>query len=401
MSKLTLRRNVGYAGLSGAYWMLYCVAVSYASVFLQSRGYSTGQIGAIVAAGHIVSLVLQPLAASLADRSPTAPVAVIIGCALCGAACLTALVLLPEKGPGLTAAFVLLLTFVMTLQPLVNAFSFYLERLNTSIYFGACRGIGSLAYAVVSAVLGTLTLRTGMTAVPVTGILICLGMAALMLLLRREGTPPPVNREAAQAGHATGPRDYIRRYRSFLILLGATVFLFFSHASVMNFTMQVVENVGGTSQDVGRLYSYTALVELPAMVLFDKLHRRFTCTGLLKFAGVFFLVKSTLVFLAHSVGGLYFALFFQSLSFPLFATASVRYAGEQLAAADQNKAQANLTAMITLGNILGSGVGGLVYDSLGMHLGLAVGACAAGAGMLLLFGMAREKSRSIPYIRRT
>jgi PPP family 3-phenylpropionic acid transporter len=402
MNGLTLRRNVGYAGLSGAYWMLYCVAMSYASVFLLSRGYTTAQIGGIVAAGHVVGLVFQPLAAALADRTPKAPVTVICLCAVCAGVCLALVWRLPGKSTALTAVFVLLLAFVMTLQPLTNAFSFYLERLGTSIYFGLCRGVGSLAYAILSAVLGALTVGMGTDVVPITGLLILAFLLILMALLRREGTPPAVNWHAVELEEKpAGGRNFARRHRSFLFLLAATVFLFFGHAAIMNFAMQVVDNVGGTSEDMGRLCSYVALVEMPTMLLFDRLHQRFSCTALLKFSAVFFLVKSTGAFLATSMTGLYVALFFQALSYPLFTTASVRYAGEHMNAADQNKAQAYITAMITLGNICGSAVGGLVYDSLGIHLGLGAAALCTAVGTVLMgLGMERETSRTGPYGRR-
>ncbi|MGM9614085.1 MAG: MFS transporter [Oscillospiraceae bacterium] len=387
---ITLRRNAGYAGLTGAYWMLYCVAMSYSSVFLLARGYANAEIGLIVALGHILGMVFQPLAAAAADRKPTAPVAVIGLTAVLTGLSFAAFFLLPGKSLAVSAVFVLLLSFIMTLQPLVNAFSFHLERLGAPIYFGIDRSFGSLFYAVSSVILGMLTVRFSRQVIPLSGILLTFLFLAILFLLRREGTPPPAGRDDPAASHI-GLREYARRYRSFLFLLAATVFLFFGHSVILNFIMQIVANVGGTSEDMGRLCSFNAMVELPAMLLFDRLHRRFSCTTLLKFSAVFFVVKNLAVLCAASMTGLYIALSFQALSFPLITAGSVRYAGEHIALADQNKAQAYITAMLTLGNVCASGVGGILFDTAGIPAGLAVAAVSSVIGLaLMVFGMKRE-----------
>ena len=51
------------------YWMGFSILSSFASVFLLSRHLSDGQIGVVLAAGNLLAVLLQPLAASLADRS--------------------------------------------------------------------------------------------------------------------------------------------------------------------------------------------------------------------------------------------------------------------------------------------------------------------------------------------
>ena len=38
-----------YAAGQGAYWMSYCAAIGYASVFLTGRGFSAGNIGLLMA----------------------------------------------------------------------------------------------------------------------------------------------------------------------------------------------------------------------------------------------------------------------------------------------------------------------------------------------------------------
>ena len=187
MSSRSLRG--AYGALNGVYWMLCCLAYSFSSNFLLGRGYSNSALGAIVAAGYILGLALQTPAAALADRTARAPLAVIGGSTAAVGAVTAAVLFLPGRGPVLTAVYVLWLALIIMLQPLVNAFAYYIERLGTAIPFGVCRAVGSLTYGVLAAVLGRVILRTGVNAVPAAGLVTAALMLALMAWFSRAGTP--------------------------------------------------------------------------------------------------------------------------------------------------------------------------------------------------------------------
>ncbi len=393
-------RSAAYGALNGAYWMLYCVAVSYAGVYLLDKGYSSSQIGTIIAVAYVLGLVLQSAAAPLADREGRAPVVVMTVLVTCLAAMIITLFFSPARGFFLTAIFTLMIALVVSLQPLVNAFNFYLERFGTELPFGLCRSVGSASYATLSAILGVLTVRLGIGVIPVAGLVVAEIFLFLMILFFRAGDPPaPPHKprwDEDAADEKRGLAAYARRYRSFLFLLGGMVLVFFGHSFFLNFTIQIVNGVGGDSSDMGMLNAYIALLELPGMWLFDRLHRRFTCTGMLKFGAIFFALKYSLIFAAGSMLGLYGASFLQALCYPIFIPASVRYVGENMDMKDMNKAQSLLTAMITVGSICVSAVGGFIIDGLGLKTALATAAVCTilGAGIICL-GMKKEAPRKI------
>ena len=60
--------NAEYAASFGAYWMIYAIAGSFASVFMLAKGYSNMQIGMTLAAANLVALALQPFIADHMDR---------------------------------------------------------------------------------------------------------------------------------------------------------------------------------------------------------------------------------------------------------------------------------------------------------------------------------------------
>ena len=266
-----------YGALNGVYWMLCCLVYSFSSNFLLGRGYSNSELGVIVAAGYILGLLLSPAAAGLADRTVRAPAAVIAGSAAAVGLVTLALLFLPGKGPAVTAVYILFLTLVIMLQPLVNAFAYYIERMGTAVPFGVCRAVGSLAYGLLAAVLGGLIQRTGENVVPVSGLITAVLMVGLMAWFASAGTPAPVGERTEEEN---GTEGNILRIGSFRALLAASVLLFFSHSFQSGYMLQIVRGVGGNHTDMGYLTMYVAVLELPTMFLFDRLLRTpWSCCG--------------------------------------------------------------------------------------------------------------------------
>lgn len=391
-----LRRNIKYCFMQGIYWMIACTAIAYASYFLLARGYTNAEIGVIMAGGYILGLILQPLVAGYADRSvrltPTAILALVCAATMLSVA---ALLLFRTHCLALSISYVLFLAIQLVLQPLVNAYAFYIERLNTDIRFGIARGCGSLAWGILSAVLGVLTERFGPDSV-LWAALASLGMMLVLLyLFHLEGPVPRAQaREGVQSESGLSVSSLIRNYRSFFFLILGYAMLFFGHSFIDNYPYQIVQDVGGSSGAMGAFVAYTALLEMPAMFLFEKLHEKFGSIRLLKFSAVFYLVKNTLTWLCRTLPGLYFANFFQAISFAIMTPAAIRYADETMDPRDSNKAQAYLTATITTGNILSSLSGGALIDRTSVKTMLALGAVTALIGApLIVLGMKKKQEK--------
>ena len=380
-----------YGALNGVYWMLCCLVYSFSSNFLLGRGYSNSQLGAIVAAGYILGLLLQPLAAYGADRGAKAPATVLALSAGAIALVAAALAFLPGKGPAVTAVYCLFLTLVIMLQPLVNAFAFYIERMGTPVPFGICRAIGSLAYGLLAAVLGGLIQRAGENVVPVFALGTAALMGGIMVWFASAEAPAPPAPESGPRAPAGGG---VLGDRSFRALLAGAALLFFSHSFQSGYMLQIVRGVGGDHGDMGVLTLYVAVLELPAMFLFERLLRRFSCGGMLRFAAVFFAVKNLLVLGAGSLGGLYGGMSLQLVAYALFIPASVRYAGEAAGSGDVTRAQAYVTAMSTLGSVCASGLGGVLIDRLGLRAALgATALCACTGALVMVLGVRPIRQR--------
>ena len=151
------RLNVSYACIQATYWMVYAVVGSFASVFLLARGYSNSEIGVILAVANVVAVVLQPIIADFADRSKKISLVGLIQLmAIVMMLFMVGLFIFQRKSIALSVIFLMLLAWHTSLQPLINSLNFRLEESGAKINFGVCRSMGSLAYSILCAVMGTL-----------------------------------------------------------------------------------------------------------------------------------------------------------------------------------------------------------------------------------------------------
>ncbi len=99
--------NIKYAFTQGLYWMIYCVFLGYASVYLLDKTYTNTQIGFIMATGFLCSILLQQIVAAYTDRSNK--VTVLTVTLFCIAFLLLfsiVLLAVSRKSPLLTFAFI-------------------------------------------------------------------------------------------------------------------------------------------------------------------------------------------------------------------------------------------------------------------------------------------------------
>jgi PPP family 3-phenylpropionic acid transporter len=394
MEKFQRQVNTEYAALQGTYWMSYCMVLSFASVFLLARGYSNSEIGVIMAASNVLALIIQPLTAELADRSRKVDIFHILWvlCAAAAASLLTAS-LVSVRSAVLSLSYALAFSLLIVIQPFMTFITFRAEGWGVHINFGACRAAGSLSYAIMAAVMGTAVEKLGVVSVPVSG-LACVGafMVLLALLTLRDRRSRVVRENAPGSGDSSNILGFIRSNRRFSVFLLGAALLFATHSLLSNFVILVVRNVGGDSGDMGRLCGYMAVLEMPAMMLFDRLSRRISCSSLLRFAVIMFTAKAFAIFFAGSVGWMYAAFTLQALSFAVYTPASVRYAMLVVDSRDAVKAQAFLTLTGTLGSIFASLAGGVMFDTLGTSATLLVWAVISGVGSIIAFAAVMSTS---------
>ncbi|MCQ2546228.1 MAG: MFS transporter [Clostridia bacterium] len=369
--------NSSYGAIFGTYWVIYAVISSFSSVFMLAKGYTNSEIGITLATANVLAVILQPLIADFADRSKKLGVLGVTEImTVCMMIFLVGMFAFGGGSLALCAVFVLLIGFHTVLQPFFNSLAFRLEQCGVAINYGIARAVGSLAYSVFVAFFGTLVEKHGVDIMPVAGEISCLLLIASLVFTGhyfKKAMRAGEGKSAALKKDETDSEEinlvqFMKRNRMFFVMSLGIVGLYFSN-SVLNFYMaQIVDGVGGTTEDMGRILGVMAFLEIPTMVFFKQLKNRFSCRTLLKVASIGFTVKIALCWLAQSVLMLYVAHIFQLVSFALFLPGMVYFTNEIMSRGEAIKGQALYTTMITIATVISSLLGGIILDAAGPRM---------------------------------
>lgn len=395
--------NISYGAIQGTYWMYFGAIMSFASVFLLDKNYSNSEIGVILAAASILAVVLQPLLADAADKARKITLTDITGIITIGLLAATAsFYVFTSKTLILSILFILLGALLTSLQPLINSMAFYLSKSGHAINFGVTRSGGSVAYAVLCAILGSLVTAYGTRVIPATGIAILVLMLLCLAATDKLYKKAVSEKDTCDAAEKTDQDaegisliGFVTRNKYFVLFSVGIVFVFFQNSVFNTYMAQIIMNVGGTSGQMGRLFSFMALLELPGLFFFSQLRKRFSCQFMLKVSSVAFVLKVFLSYIAPSVAFIYAAFLFQLISFPIFLSASVHLVDEVMEKGEAVKGQSFVTGMITLSNVFASLVGGVILDLRGASLLLLVSTvlCVIGT-LIVVFAVGKIRSKT-------
>ncbi|MDD4842917.1 MAG: MFS transporter [Anaerotignum sp.] len=382
-----------YGALQGVYWMSYSSTVSFTAVFLLDHGFSNGSIGTLIAVSSFLSVLLQPIIASAADQGTRFTVKRVFIC-LCLAQIVPYVLLVVFRLPMLVIAvlYSLLILLQLSIQPILSALGIELMQNGVPLNFGVARGIGSLSYAVLIFFLGTMTVIFSTKCLP----LIACGLILIVLFLLHK-LPDMGSRQAVDIVHG-GTLAVLKSNPRFALLIVGIACIFVSHSSINNYMIHILHRIGEGNEALGRIMSYTAILEVPAMLFCTRMIRKWNCEKLLRFTAIFFVLKGIGVTFASNLPLLYLALGFQAISFAPFTAAIVYYVSAALGKQDQVKGQALVTIGITVGNILGSLAGGYIlqYFNVDRMLWLTTASCIIGMAFFLL-GVQNTSNKTLQY----
>ncbi len=396
-TELNRRYTRQYAAIQGSYWMSCCAAISYASVYLLEKGYSNSQIGFIMAISNILAVILQPLVASFADRHKKIELRSLL--TLFSISIILAagvFIFILSESFLLSALMVFIATMIIVIQPMMNSLSVAYEDSQIIVNFGFARGIGSIAYAVLSTSLGLLLRYFSNILIPIC---LCMTITAFTLLVftfrdsnrkKQEIGKVELSNHSLQEEHASSLFEFVKRNKRFMLFLLGVFFIFYNHNTLSVFTIQIIKSYGGDSTSMGIANSIAAISEFPAMFMVNRLLKKYGCRNLIRFAACTFAVKHLIILFASSVSVYYFSQVLQIGSYAIFIPVSVTYVSRLLSKADAVKGQAFITSAITLGTVFASIINGKLLDVTTVHHVLWIGTIVAWIGSVVLF-LAVEK----------
>ena len=382
--------------IQGLYWMAYCILVSFSSVYLLERGFLNAQIGILISVSSILSALLQPVAAARADRMVKLSLRqVCAGVAAAMALCALGLLTLPGKALQ-AGLYMVLLVLLQLLTPFLYSLAMDCHNNHIPLNYGLARGAGAATYGIASSACGVLTAAFGVRVLP----LILAGLTAILvpalLTFRHAG---PVRKTLPREEGLKEDRDtapFLKRYPQVLLLLVAISLLFTSHNILISFPYQIVQGVGGDTQQMGTLLTIMSIADIPAMVLFSLLLKWAGSRFWVKVSSLSFFLHALLTWLAPGMPFLFGIQFLEGTGYALYTVAAVYFVNEIIELRDRVQGQAYFSMTNTIGIVLGSSVGGFLLDWWGSGALLAFATLTGGEGMILLLWALKQKKNDVP-----
>lgn len=378
-----MKINQKYRLLQAFYWMIVCTGCSYTSYYLSNLGYSAGQIGILTASFGVCSVIAQPLLGRVADRSRRFgwKNLLMILATLAEMSFILMLFCSQKLVSGLLAGLVVLL--INCMHPMVSAANYYYQKRGNTIDFGVARGMGSLSYAVISMIMGQITVLAGPKSVPAASFLVMAALAAVVFGLPFEKEASSVStdgRKREKTDTAVRKTGFFGKYPAYsMMLLGSAMLLTF-HYLTSTYMIQMLRQVGGDSSNLGTAMAIAAVLELPVMFSFTRLSNKIPSVVLLVIAAASYVGKGVLYLIGGSVSMIYFAQILQMTSYAIYAPAVVKFSDECMSEEDKVTGQAYMSMTSAAGGVIGNLCGGWIIDHMGVGSMLLFGTAFAAAG---------------------
>ena len=380
----SLRRlNLLHALVQVMYWAAFAAFSGFQTALFLSRGFSSTQAGILAAVRSLAGIIAQPLIGRWADRHPQVGLRRIL--TLCLSFGIVLSIAYTYTRPGFLGTILMILALGMVdlnLYPLLDSMAVQFINAGIEVNYSFGRGIGSLAYAVSCAALGTLSARFSVEVVLVVHVVFLFGLMAAVNLF----PAPPEQTAADQETPTHSVVEILRSNRSFTLML---IGVFFSIAAIMpvvNFLVTIIESRGGNESHLGLALFIMAAAELPAALLYPWFHRRLGSRRTMVISVVCMALKPLVFLLTPTLPALLAAQLIQLPGYGLFTPASVYYANESVPAADRVQGQAVMMMCSNgLGFMAGNLLAGCIIDFGGIDtlLKICCGVGAIGVGFSL------------------
>ena len=395
--------TIFYSLINITYFMAFCVIHAFAAVYLLDKGFSNMSVGVLLAVANVTSALLQPVVASIIDKyvKITNRICSMVSAAIIALGALL-LLFVSQNQVAVFIIYTIIYMTQFTYMPVLTALNFEYQKKGCNIFFGLARGLGSAGFAVTSMFIGRAVERRGVDILLIAAIII-MAVHILLLYLFKEPAGQAEHSDASVSSDAqTGDSspmtlmEFLKTYPSFVILLVATVLLFFTHNMLNDYIIQIIRNVGGTESSMGYATSLAAFLELPAMATITAISKKVKMNKLLILSGVFFTVKAVIMLLAPNMVLVYISQAMQLLAYAVFIPSSAYYVSENISQNDQVKGQALITSCFTLAGVFSSLVCGAILDNLGVTAMLITGVVVSIIGTITIF-IAVGKKRVLTY----
>ncbi len=361
------------------YFALLGLVSPYLSVFLDGKGFSSLDIGEILAIITATKIIAPSLWAILADKSGNQLGIIRLG-ALLALLSFSLIFLLDSYWP-LTFALALFSLFWTAILPQLEVLTLNSVRHSSKIY-ARIRLWGSLGFIVLATVAGQVISLFSFEAFSVLGLIV---LALLLVSTLCLNQPKASTNKQVETSNISSKLFET----GFILFFISGVLLQISFGPFYNFFALFLRDLAYPGYAVGLLISLGVLAEIIIFIYAGSLFKYFSVKSLLVFSLFVTAVRWFLVaYFADSVWFLSFTQLLHAASFALYHSASMLFISKHFDKAQQSRGQAiYLGGVYGIGGAIGAYVAGILWlDGHGAKTAFIVAAAAALlASMLMLF----------------
>jgi len=337
----------------------------FISLFYNGRGLTGTEIGLLATISALVVFMIAPLWGRWSDRVPTPHR--LLQIALIGSAC--AMLMLGQQKVFWAMALFLCLDALSSagIEPLSNIQALAVISKTQNAGFGSVRLWGSIGYALFAWIGGFLIGKFGLISIflgyATTQLAYIVILQALRgdkidksLIVKKEGK----NLKQVLSGLVKNP--------AMVGLAISTVLNWIGVAGLLRFESLFLNQLGASDAIIGFSATIQAFVEVPVMLLADRLKSKLGSLWIILVAFLFRAISTIPVILFPSVASVYLYRFLTATGFGFFMVGNIAFITDHTQEQERSTVMALYAGtLVSLTQMVSSPLNGLVYDHLGAY----------------------------------
>lgn len=360
-----------FAAMSGTYWFAACFT-SYQTIFLQSIGWNAAQVGVINSVNSTVGVFSTPFWGTLSDKIRSIK-KIIIVLIVCAALTYLSVPYLDFRIAGISFLFIMIPLSSFFKVPLSSLIDNWTVRAcnQNGLHFGAIRSFGSISFGIIGLILGYVVTKLngedGNLGTRLTFIFYAFFMIALLVsvLLIRENLEGGASRRHQKLSEMQFGRLFKNYY--YMTYLIYAMLIQVPLSCVYSFLPYLMTEIDVPTGMLGYITGFKAFIEVPMLLLMDKVRNKCPLYYLLFASGALYLCEAFGYSLCGNFWQLILISTFQGLAGGLHIAAGSNYVATL--SPDNLKATAQTLngSMVSLAGILGNLIGGFLIYSYGVR----------------------------------
>lgn len=352
------------------FYIVEICMLGYAVYFLSENDITALEIGILLGISGLIAAIIQPILGYIADKYEKVDFkSLLTWMGLIVVILFISLYYFNGTKLAIEIIFGWLYILTNTMTPFVNESCFYYSNKGIDVNFGIARGFGSLAYAIVSYILGLYTKVFGARTISFNGMISSMLFLIIIIVMPRIENKNNINEDINNKILSINKNNtnIIKKYPSFFMMILATILAMTFQNSVCGYLIDIIKELGGDSSHLGIAISLAAIVEIPIMFLMTSIMKKIKVKTLITISCVAYIIRG---FLFHipNMHAIYLSELLQMFSFAIITPATVYLADKMMLEEDKNLGQTLIGMAVTIGLILGSFMGGHLISIGGTNL---------------------------------